>query len=171
MQYLHKLLQDFRSKRLVMINKDRHSFQYNSRDLVYVILPLTSLFHPALVRWIPQVETDLSVILFNNSNFDTRNINNSNKAHLQITLINENHSFLSEQLAEDDMKTNDSDNESFLSDQSLCFTLLGSDGSPRLKWIPRLFCFMTAILIPESYFKLLPLICPNIYVDSRNSYC
>ena len=61
---------------------------------------------------------ELSVILFNNSNFDIRNINNSNKAYLQITLINENHSFLSEQLAEDDMKMNDSDNESFISDQS-----------------------------------------------------
>ena len=101
--------------------------------------------------------TDLLVILFNNGNFDTRNINNSNKAYLQMTLINENHSFLSEQLAEDDMKITDSDNESFLSDQSLCFTLLGSDGSPRLKWIPMLFCLMTAILTPEIYFKLL---CP-----------
>ena len=77
------------------------------------------------------------------------------KTYLQITLINENHSLLSEQLAEDDMKTNDSDNESFLSDQSLHFTLLGSDGSPRLKWIPWLFCLMTAILMPEIDFKLL----------------
>ena len=95
------------------------------------------------------------VILFNNSNFDNKNINNRNKAYLQITLINENHSFLLEQLVEDDMKTNDSDNESFLSDQSLHFTLLGSYVSPRLKWIPRLFCLMIAILMPEIYFKLL----------------
>ena len=29
-------------KRLVLINKDREDFQYNSRDLVYIILPLTS---------------------------------------------------------------------------------------------------------------------------------
>ena len=71
------------------------------------------------------------------------------KVCLQITLINENHSFLSEQLAKDDMKTNDSNNERFLSDQSLCFMLLGSDRSPRLKLIPRLFCFMTEILTPE----------------------
>ena len=41
LQYLHKLLQDFRSKRLVMINKDRSFFQYNSADLVYIISPLT----------------------------------------------------------------------------------------------------------------------------------
>ena len=42
LQYLHKLLQDFKSKRLVMINKDRTFFQYNSGDLVYIISPLTS---------------------------------------------------------------------------------------------------------------------------------
>ena len=29
-------------KRLALINKDRDDFQYNSRDLVYIILPLTS---------------------------------------------------------------------------------------------------------------------------------
>ena len=63
-----------------MINKDRDFFKYNSRDLVCIISPLTSLFHPAWVRGIPQVEMDTSVILFNNSNFDTRNINNRNKA-------------------------------------------------------------------------------------------
>ena len=140
-----------------MINKDRNFFQYNSTDLVYVILSLTSLFHPASVRQIPQVGMDTQVILFNNSIFDTRNINSRNKAYLHITLINENHSFLSEQLAEDDMKTNDGDNESFLSDQSLHFTLFGSDGSPRLKWFPWLFCLMRAILMPEIDFKLL---CP-----------
>ena len=44
LQYLHKLLQDFRSKRLLMINKDRNFFQYNSGDLVYIILPLTNQF-------------------------------------------------------------------------------------------------------------------------------
>ena len=42
LQYLHKLLQDFKSKRLAMINKDRNFFQYNSRNLVYLISPLTS---------------------------------------------------------------------------------------------------------------------------------
>ena len=39
---MHKLLQDFKSKRLAMINKDRTFFQYNSGDLVYIISPLTS---------------------------------------------------------------------------------------------------------------------------------
>ena len=43
LQYFHKLLQDFKSKRLVMINKDRNFFQYNSGILVYIISPLTSL--------------------------------------------------------------------------------------------------------------------------------
>ena len=43
LQYLHKLLQDFIAKRLVMIiNKDRNFFQYNSGDLVYIISLLTS---------------------------------------------------------------------------------------------------------------------------------
>ena len=39
-QYLHKLLQNFGSKRLAMINKDRNFFQYKSGGLVYI----TSLF-------------------------------------------------------------------------------------------------------------------------------
>ena len=42
LQYLHKFLQDIRSKRLDMINKDRNFFQYNSGDLVYIISLLTS---------------------------------------------------------------------------------------------------------------------------------
>ena len=32
LQYLHKLLQDFRSKGLAMINKDRNFLQHNSGD-------------------------------------------------------------------------------------------------------------------------------------------
>ena len=39
LEYLHKLLQDFRLKRLALINKDRDDFQYNSGDLVYIISP------------------------------------------------------------------------------------------------------------------------------------
>ena len=42
LQYLHKLLQDFKFKRLAMINKDRSFFQHNSGDLVYIISLLTS---------------------------------------------------------------------------------------------------------------------------------
>ena len=42
LKYLHNLLLNFKSKRLAMINKDRAFFQYNSRDLFYIILPLTS---------------------------------------------------------------------------------------------------------------------------------
>ena len=45
--YLHKLLQDFWMKILALINKDREDFQYNSRDLVYIILPLTSQLRTA----------------------------------------------------------------------------------------------------------------------------
>ena len=47
LKYLHKLLQDFKSKRLAMINKSRAFFQYNSRDVVYIISPLMSQLHAA----------------------------------------------------------------------------------------------------------------------------
>ena len=47
LEYLHKLLQDFRMKRLALINKDGDDFHYNSRDLVYIILPLTSQLRTA----------------------------------------------------------------------------------------------------------------------------
>ena len=43
-QYLCTLLQDARMKRLALMNKDCDYFQYNSRDLVYIISPLTSQF-------------------------------------------------------------------------------------------------------------------------------
>ena len=46
LQYLHKLLQDFKSKRLAL-KKDRDFYQYNSRDLVYIISPLTSQLRTA----------------------------------------------------------------------------------------------------------------------------
>ena len=42
LKYLCKHLQNFKSKRLVMLNKVRGFFQYNSRDLVYIISPLAS---------------------------------------------------------------------------------------------------------------------------------
>ena len=48
LKYLHKLLLDFKSKRLAMKNKNRDFFQYNSGDLVYIISPLISQFHTTL---------------------------------------------------------------------------------------------------------------------------
>ena len=47
LEYLHKLLQDFWMKRLALINKDREDFWYNNRDLVYIILLLTSQLRTA----------------------------------------------------------------------------------------------------------------------------
>ena len=47
LKYLHNLLLNFKSKRLAMINEDRAFFQYNSRDLFYIISPLTSQMHTA----------------------------------------------------------------------------------------------------------------------------
>ena len=41
LKYLHDILFNFKSKRLVMINKDRAFFQYKGGDLVYIISPLT----------------------------------------------------------------------------------------------------------------------------------
>ena len=48
LKYLHEILQNFKSKRIALINKDRTFFQYNSRDLVYIISPWTSQLHMAL---------------------------------------------------------------------------------------------------------------------------
>ena len=45
LQYLHKLLQDFKSKRLAMINKDKTYFQYSSGDIVYIISLLMGQLH------------------------------------------------------------------------------------------------------------------------------
>ena len=47
LEYLHKLLQEFQMKRLALLNKDRDDFQYNSGNLVYTILPLTSQLRTA----------------------------------------------------------------------------------------------------------------------------
>ena len=47
LEYLHKFLQEFQIKRLALINKDREDYQYNSGDLVYIILPLTSQLRTA----------------------------------------------------------------------------------------------------------------------------
>ena len=47
LQYLHKLLQDFKSNRLAMIIKDSNFFQCNSRNLVYIISLLTCQLHTA----------------------------------------------------------------------------------------------------------------------------
>ena len=42
LDYLQKMLQNFKMKQLALLNKDREYFQYNSGDLVYQISPLTS---------------------------------------------------------------------------------------------------------------------------------
>ena len=47
LKYLHDILLNFKSKRLIMITKDRAFFQYKGGDLVYIISPLTSQLHTA----------------------------------------------------------------------------------------------------------------------------
>ena len=47
LKYPHEILQNFKSMRIALINKDRTFFQYNSGDLVYIISPLTSQLHVA----------------------------------------------------------------------------------------------------------------------------
>ena len=48
LNYLHKLLKNFKWKRIAMINKDQAFFQYNSGDLVHIISPLISQLHTTL---------------------------------------------------------------------------------------------------------------------------
>ena len=47
LKYLQDTIQNFKSKRLAIKNKDGMFFQYNSRDLVYIIFPLTSQLRTA----------------------------------------------------------------------------------------------------------------------------
>ena len=42
LKYLQKVFLDFKMRCLALLNKDQEYFQYNSGDLVYLILPLTS---------------------------------------------------------------------------------------------------------------------------------
>ena len=42
LDYLQKMLQNFKKKHLALLNKDREYFKYSSGDLVYLISPLTS---------------------------------------------------------------------------------------------------------------------------------
>ena len=47
LKYLQKVLLDFKMRHLALLNKDREYFQYNSRDLIYLIYPLTSQLRTA----------------------------------------------------------------------------------------------------------------------------
>ena len=47
LKYLQDILFNFKSKRLVMINKDRAFFQYKGGDIIYNLSPLTSELHMA----------------------------------------------------------------------------------------------------------------------------
>ena len=47
LKYLQKVLLEFKTKCLALLNKDREYFQYNSGDLVYIISPLTSQLRTA----------------------------------------------------------------------------------------------------------------------------
>ena len=47
LHYLQNVLQNFQSKWVALINKDREYFQHNSGDLVYLISPLTSQLRTA----------------------------------------------------------------------------------------------------------------------------
>ena len=47
LKYLQKVLLDFKTRQLALLNKDWEYFQYNSGDLVYLISPLTSQLRTA----------------------------------------------------------------------------------------------------------------------------
>ena len=51
LDYLQKLLQNFKLKCIALLNKDREFFQYNSGDLVYQISPLTSQLRTSLRKF------------------------------------------------------------------------------------------------------------------------
>ena len=63
------MLQDFKSKRLAIINKDRSFFQYNSGNLVYIISPLTSQLCTAstkvMIKYIGTVVVNIIIDLHN----------------------------------------------------------------------------------------------------------
>ena len=42
LKYLQKILQDFKTRQLALLNRDQEHFQYNSGDLVYLTSPLMS---------------------------------------------------------------------------------------------------------------------------------
>ena len=70
LKYLHDLLQNFKSKRIAMINKDRAFFQYNSGDVdTYIISPLTSQLHTAsrkiMIKCVGPIEVYKFVDLLN----------------------------------------------------------------------------------------------------------
>ena len=44
---MQEVLLDFKMRCLALLNKDREYFQYNSRDLIYLISPLTSQLRTA----------------------------------------------------------------------------------------------------------------------------
>ena len=47
LKHLEKVLQDFKTRQLALLNKDQEYFQYNSGDLVYIIPPLMSQLRAA----------------------------------------------------------------------------------------------------------------------------
>ena len=47
LKYLQKVLLDFKTRCLALLNKDREYFQYNIRDLIYLISPLISQLRTA----------------------------------------------------------------------------------------------------------------------------
>ena len=50
LKYLHDILLNFKYKMLAIINKNKAFLQYQGRDLVYIISPLTSQLHIALCK-------------------------------------------------------------------------------------------------------------------------
>ena len=47
LKYLHKVLQDFKTRQLALFNKGHEFLQYNNRDLAYLISPLMSQLRTA----------------------------------------------------------------------------------------------------------------------------
>ena len=51
LDYLQKMLQNFKLKCIALLNKNREFFQYNSGDSVYLISPLTSQLRTSSMKF------------------------------------------------------------------------------------------------------------------------
>ena len=61
LKYLHKVLQDFKTRQLALLNKDHEFFQYNSGDLVYLISPLMSQLRTASRKFMVKYVRPLAI--------------------------------------------------------------------------------------------------------------
>ena len=55
LKYLHKVLQDFKTRHLALLNKDHEFFQYNCGDLVYLISLLNESIENCIKKYYGEI--------------------------------------------------------------------------------------------------------------------